>query len=98
VGAPIDKTKPVVFINSDGQQFYVTRGSIANLQKSIFGNDFNVIGIVGRGFSEDFTRAALDTGGHPEWVKAWQIFNSGQWVEDIESVHKAVVGSREEFF
>jgi len=94
MGAPFDKTKPVVFIISDGQKFYVTRGGIANLQKSIFGNDFNVIGIVGRGFSEDFTRAALDTGGRPDWVKAWLIFNSGQWVEDIESVRKAVVGSR----
>lgn len=93
-GAPFDKAKPVLFIISDGQQFYLTRGSIANLQRSIFGSDFNVLGIVGRGFSNDFTRAALDASHHPDWSKAWQIFNSGQWVEDIESVRQAVVGKK----
>lgn len=97
-GAPFDKTKPVVFIISDGQQFYVTRGSIAKLQQSIFGDDFNVVGIVGRGFSEVFTRSALDGTGQPDWVKAWQIFNSGQWVEDIESVRQAVVGKNGKLF
>ncbi|HEV8368954.1 MAG TPA: hypothetical protein VGQ39_13460 [Pyrinomonadaceae bacterium] len=91
-GAPFDKNKPVVFLITDGQQFYVRRGSIASLQKRIFGDDFNVVGIVGRGFSEDFTRAALDTSGEPDWLRAWQIFNSGQWVDDIELVRQAVVG------
>jgi pimeloyl-ACP methyl ester carboxylesterase len=91
LGAPFDKAKPTVFIISDGQQFYVTRGAIANLQKGIFGGDFNVVGIVGRGFSQDFTRVALDVSGHPDWSKAWQVFNSEQWVEDIESVREAVV-------
>jgi pimeloyl-ACP methyl ester carboxylesterase len=92
MGAPFDRAKPVVFIIADGQQFYVTRGSIGNLQKSLFGADFNVVGIIGRGFSPDFTHAALDASGHPDWFKAWQIFNSGQWIEDIESVRRAVVG------
>lgn len=91
-GAPFDQAKPLVIIISDGQQFYVTRGSIADLQKNIFGHEFNVVGIVGRGFSADFTRAALDDAGHPDWTKAWQIFNSEQWVEDIESVRQAIVG------
>jgi pimeloyl-ACP methyl ester carboxylesterase len=71
----------------------VTRGSVANLQRSIFGSDFNVVGIIGRGFSEEFTRAALDKSGKPDWAKAWQIFSSSQWVEDIESVRKAVGGN-----
>ena len=92
LGAPFDQSKPVVFLIADGQQFYVTRGSIANWQKSIFGPDFNVVGIVGRGFSESFTKAALDPNGQPDWSRAWQIFNSGQWIEDIESVRKSVVG------
>ena len=61
LGAPFDKSKPVGFIIADGQQFYVTRGSIANWLKSIFGADFNVVGIVDRGFSETFTKAALDS-------------------------------------
>lgn len=91
-GAPFDKAKPVLFIISDGQQFYLTRGSVANLQRSTFGSDFNVLGIIGRGFSEDFTRAALDANRHPDWAKAWQIFNSAQWVEDIDSVRRAVLG------
>jgi len=97
-GAPFDKSKPVVFIISDGQQFYVTRGSTGNLQDRIFGKDFNVVGIVGRGFSEAFTRAALDGAGHPDWSKAWQIFNSRQWLEDIESVRQAVVGKNGKIF
>ena len=92
LGAPFDKSKPVVFIIADGQQFYVTRGTIANWQKSLFGPDFNVVGIVGRGFSESFTRAALDKNGQPDWFRAWQIFNSAQWVEDIESVRQKLVG------
>jgi len=92
LGAAFDTGKPVVFIIADGQQFYVTRGSIATLRKTIFGNDFNVVGIVGRGFSTEFTRAALDGVGHPDWLKAWQIFNSEQWVEDIESVRQDLVG------
>lgn len=91
-GAVFDTAKPTVFIISDGQQFYVTRGSVSNLQKQIFGTDFNVVGIVGRGFSEDFTRVALDSTGHPDWLKAWQIFHSAQWVEDIESVRREVLG------
>ena len=98
LGAPFDKSKPVVFIIADGQQFYVTRGSIANWQKSIFGADFNVVGIVGRGFSESFTKAALDKNGQPDWFRAWQIFNSGQWIEDIESVRQTVVGKNGRIF
>jgi len=98
LGAAFDKAKPVVFIIADGQQFYVTRGSIANLQKTIFGDDFNIVGIVGRGFTPEFTRAALDDAGHPDWLTAWQIFNSGQWIEDIESVRQDLVGKTGKIF
>ena len=94
LGAPYDRTKPVVVIIADGQQFYVRRGAIADLQQSIFGAEFNVVGIVGRGFSPGFTSAAMDPSGRPDWVRAWQIFNSEQWVDDIEAVRMAVVGDR----
>src|SRR5918911_1145782 len=57
-GASFDPTKPVVFIIADGQQFYVRRGSVAELQHTLFGDAFNVVGIVGRGFTPEFIKAA----------------------------------------
>src|SRR5689334_13540832 len=44
-GAPYDPTKPVIFVISDAQQFYVRKGSVAQLQQSLFGSAFNVVGI-----------------------------------------------------
>jgi pimeloyl-ACP methyl ester carboxylesterase len=93
-GASFDPTKPVVFIIADGQQFYVRRGSVAELQHTLFGDAFNVVGIVGRGFTPEFIKAALDASGHPDWVKAWRILNSEQWIDDIESVRKNILGDK----
>jgi pimeloyl-ACP methyl ester carboxylesterase len=92
-GAPYDKRKPVVFIIADAQQYYVRRGSVQNLQKTLFGDDFNVVGIVGRGSSEKFIKAALNSNGQPDWLRAWRIFNSEQWIEDIDSVRRSIVGN-----
>lgn len=94
LGAPFERSKPTVFIIADGQQFYVRAKAVANLQQSLFGNGVNVVGIVGRGASQEFTRAALDSKGQPDWVRAWQIFNSEQWVDDIDTVRRKIVGDR----
>lgn len=91
-GAPYDRAKPTIFIIADAQQFYVRRGEVASLQRSIFGDTFNVIGIVGRGSLQQFVHAALDAKGQPDWQRAWQIFNSDQWIDDIETVRRKVVG------
>src|ERR1700687_4165061 len=53
-GAPYEGTKPTVFIIADAQQFYVRRGEVPNLQRALSGDAFNVIGIVGRGSSQEF--------------------------------------------
>ena len=84
----------MVFIIADGQQFYVRRGAIAQLRKSSFGDAFNVVGIIGRGFTQEFARAVQDASGQTRWALAWRVFNSEQWVEDIDTVRRKLVGQR----
>ncbi len=91
-GAPYDPAKPIIFIIADGQQFYVREKRVAALQDRLFGPDFNVAGIVGRGASEAFINHALDKKGDPDWQKAWRIFRAEQWIEDIEAVRREVAG------
>lgn len=93
-GAPFDKNKPVILVITDGQQFYVRNGAMKALQESTFGSAFNVVGIVPRGGTPEFIKAALAPNGQPDWLKAWHVFNSSQWIEDIESVRKAIVGEK----
>jgi pimeloyl-ACP methyl ester carboxylesterase len=91
-GARFDRHKPTVLVIADGQQFYVRSGAMADLQKSTFGDSVNVVGIVTRGTTPAFIQAALDPTGKPDWIKAWNIFNSAEWIGDIESVRKSLVG------
>jgi pimeloyl-ACP methyl ester carboxylesterase len=93
-GAPYDPKKPVVFVIADGQQFFMRKGAVAAMQKDSFGDGVNVVGIVGRGATKAFRDATLDDRGRPDWEKGWRVFNSGQWVQDIDAVRKAVVGER----
>ena len=67
---------------------------MAALQRSLTGDDTNVIGIVGRGFTPEITKLAVGADGRTDWRKAWQLFNQNQWIEDIEDVRKAVVGAK----
>lgn len=92
LGAPFDKVKPVVLVIADAQQFYVRRGSVAKIQQEIFGPDFNVAGIYGRGTGEEFLAAAAGVSGATDWQKAWGIFESSEWVEDIEALRCELVG------
>ena len=93
-GAAYNKAKPTVFIVSDAQQFYVRKGAVAGLQRDLFGDAFNVVGIVTRGTDHHFTDATRDTHGQTDWVMAWRIFNSDQYLDDIETVRKTVVGEQ----
>jgi pimeloyl-ACP methyl ester carboxylesterase len=97
-GAPYDKSKPVILVIADGQQFYVRKDSVKALQEKLFGDAFNVVGIVTRGSTPEFIQAALDNKGQPDWLKAWQIFNSEQWIDDIDAVRKAIVGEHGRVF
>jgi hypothetical protein len=92
LGAPFDPKKPTVFAIADGQQFHVRKGSVAGIQKESFGPEFNVVGIVGRGFSEDILRKAVPDPEHVDWPRAGAIFGSAQWVEDIDAVRRDLLG------
>jgi pimeloyl-ACP methyl ester carboxylesterase len=92
LGAPFDRTKPVLLVIADAQQFYVRRGAVAALQKDRFGDAFNVVGIIGRGATPEFVTAAMGPEGTPDWERAWRIFSSSEWVEDIEAVRRAIAG------
>jgi hypothetical protein len=92
--APFDRTKPTVLVIADGQQFYVRAGAMKVLQESTLGNGVNVVGIVTRGTTPAFIKAALDRSGKPDWLQAWKVFNSEEWIGDIESVRKALVGEQ----
>jgi pimeloyl-ACP methyl ester carboxylesterase len=91
-GAPFDTSKPTVLIVADGQQYYVRKGSVPKMQKDLFGDAFNVVGLVTRGTTPEFIKAALEQDGRPDWMKAWIVFNDDQWIEDIEAVRKNLVG------
>ena len=91
-GAPYKSNLPTVIVVADGQQFYVQKDAMRELQANTFGNKVNVVGIITRGTTPAFINSCLNREGKPDWFKAWQIFNSDEWIEDIESVRKALVG------
>lgn len=93
-GAPFDSAKRTVLVIADGQQFYVRPGAMRDLQQSSFGDAVNVIGIVTRGTTPAFIDATLGRDGKPDWLKAWKVFNSGEWIRDVDSVRKAIVGEQ----
>ncbi|WP_181444166.1 hypothetical protein [Pseudoxanthomonas sp. z9] len=92
LGAAFDAAKPTVFVIADAQQFYVRAGAMPALQASLFGDGFNVVGILGRATGRSFVRASQDAGGRTDWRAAWRVFNSAQWVEDIEAVRRHLLG------
>ena len=94
LGAPFDPARPTVLVIADGQQYYLQPGATAALQRDVFGERVNLVGILTRGSTPEFVQAALDPQGRPDWLKAWRIFNSSQWVEDIDAVRRAVAGDR----
>src|SRR3954467_153852 len=59
LGAKFDRQKPTVFVVSDGQQFYVRKGRVSEIQKS-FCPSFNVVGVVGRAESPSIVAAVRD--------------------------------------
>jgi pimeloyl-ACP methyl ester carboxylesterase len=91
LGRPFDPLKPTVFVIADGQQFYVRKGSVADLQVQVFGDQLNVVGIVGRGFN-DAVIQKYDRDGRVDWPSAYEFLKSDQWVEDIERVRTHFLG------
>ena len=92
-GGTFDKTKPVVIVIADAQQFYIREGEVAKFQERWFGDAFNVLGIVGRGTSPEFIQTTIGDDEKPDWMKAWKIFNYSQWLADIDAIRQAVLGA-----
>jgi len=90
LGKVFDPGKRTVFVIADGQQFYVRKGLVAPLQDMLFGDSFNVVGIVGRGATEaalqQVKRSSVD------WLTAYEVLKSDEWIEDIELVRKDLLG------
>lgn len=94
-GARFDPLKPTVLVVNDGQQFFVRRGAMTALQEQLFGDGMNVVGIVGRGALQDnpeLLQRIQPESGNTDWLMAWQLLRAYQWVEDIETVRRALLG------
>ena len=94
LGAPFDRRLPTLLVVADGQQFYIRRGAMSDLQASLFGPGFNVVGLVGRGLTPEAVKAALGPEGRPDWEKSWRLFRAEQWIEDLETLRATLVGRR----
>jgi hypothetical protein len=94
LGRPWQPSRATVLVIADGQQYYMRPGATSALQKDVFGDELNVVGILSRGGTPEFVSAALDAKGQPDWQRAWTVFNADQWVEDIDAVRRAVVGAQ----
>ncbi|MGO9326067.1 MAG: alpha/beta fold hydrolase [Terracidiphilus sp.] len=92
LGRAFNPAKATVFVIADGQQFYVRQGAVASLQAELFGDQFNVVGIIGRA-SNSQVMGKIRTGGNVDWPLAYRILRAEEWVDDIEAVRKALVGN-----
>jgi pimeloyl-ACP methyl ester carboxylesterase len=94
IGAAWNPSLPAVLVVADGQQYYLQPGAAAQLQKDVFGPAVNVVAILTRGSTPEFLASARTADGQVDWKKAWRIFRSEQWVEDIDAVRRSLVGPR----
>ena len=93
-GAPFDRSLPTVLLVGDGQQFYLRRGALQDLQERLLGPGLNVVGLVGRGSDPSVAPKALGPDGKPDWEKAWRLFRSAQWIEDLDALRARLVGKK----
>nr|GGH94293.1 hypothetical protein GCM10011355_08140 [Aquisalinus luteolus] len=94
---PFDPNKPTVFFLADGQQFFIRQGSMARHRDRLFSDDMNVVGIVGRGVPDAYPDLAAMVGDDiatADWEMAWTLYRSAQWIEDIETVRRSLMGAQ----
>jgi hypothetical protein len=94
LGAPFDARRPTVFVVADAQQFYVRAGAMAGVQADLFGPGFNVVGLIGRSRAADMGPRITSPSGTIDWSLAWRFLNSRQWVGDLESLRRHLLGPR----
>jgi hypothetical protein len=92
LGAPFDPNRPTVLVVTDAQQFYVRKGTVSRVQSEIFGPGLNVVGIPGRGTSDEILSQVVGEDGEVDWPLAYRLLKSSQWVEDIERVRRDLLG------
>jgi len=92
LGRPFDATKPTVCIVADGQQFFLSPGSVAKLQEKWFDDRFNVVGIPGRMYAPELAQVCSLPDGGTNWLLAYRLYNSRQWCRDIDAVRQHLLG------
>jgi len=89
--SPFDSRRRTVFVVADGQQFYVTPEAFAPSVRPIFGDDFNVVGVVGRADCPD-VQARVGAGAAVDWAQAYRLLRAEQWIDDLDAVRRALLG------
>lgn len=89
--SPFDPARRTVFVVADGQQFYVTPATFERAVGSIFGDEFNVVGIHGRAEAPEM-QACVGAGDAVDWAQAHRLLKAEQWIEDLEVVRRALLG------
>lgn len=97
-GAKYNPAKPTVIVIADAQQFYVSKGRVQTIQNELFGNEFNVLGIISRGNYPELTEKVKTDDGETDWNKGYSLFHSFQYVNDIQSVIQQVLKNQEEVY
>ncbi|WP_372949860.1 hypothetical protein [Mariniphaga sp.] len=97
-GSEFDPAKPTVIVIADAQQFYVSKGRVKKIQEELFGDLFNVLGIITRGNNQELRNKVTTDDGETDWDKAYSIFQSFQYVNDIHSAINQVVKNQEDVY
>lgn len=97
-GYPFDPNLPTIIIVADAQQFYVGRGRIQKIQDELFGDHFNILGIIPRGSNEELMAKFNTDQDVIDWDYAHQIFQSYQFIHDIQAIVKEVLKDQEEIY
>ncbi|HYD11379.1 MAG TPA: hypothetical protein VEC11_00880 [Allosphingosinicella sp.] len=94
-GAPRRAGRRTVLVVADAQQYYVRPGGAQRLQRELFGNELNVLTILGRSRAPALDRLIRDQG-EIDWSTAYRLLNWRQWARDIETVIRRLsLGPRE---
>lgn len=96
-GRPFDPESPTVFVISDALEGAVPPDSLADMQERVFGPAMNVVTISPRGGVKELLGQLRPPEGGTDWAKSWRYLKAAQWVEDIETVRRTLLGEREVF-
>ena len=90
---------PTVIVIADAQQFYVRKGRIKKIQNDLFGEKLNVLGLISRGNNEYLKqKISLTKDGLTNWELAYQVFQSYQFVNDIELIRNEILNNGQDVY